>query len=161
MKRLRIVQLGALLVLLVATRGPFVPTLHAGICGDNTCDFPSEDRGTCPEDCEPSCGNAICDPWEDGGTCPQDCGVCGDAVCDRSHGEDESSCPEDCLICNGSCSDWFTCESCFGMDFECVAGSCVNTMLCGDWGDSCGGPNDAPCCDGSVCTNYHVCWPYI
>jgi len=79
-----------------------------------------------------------------------------------AHVEMLSPCAEDCLICDGSCNTTEICQECFGFDYECFYGDCVpSDDICGDWGASCGGFNDPPCCDGSVCTNYHVCWPYI
>ena len=162
MARIRVVQLGALLVLLMAARGPFTLTLHAGTCGDGTCDFPAEDRGTCPEDCEPSCGNSVCDPWEDGGSCPQDCGYSGDRVCDGAHGENTSTCAEDCLICDGSCTSGDTCQACFGINYQCFGGECAQEGdVCSDFFESCGHNFDAPCCPGSYCGAGNVCWPVI
>jgi hypothetical protein len=156
MTRLRMMQLGALLVLLVGARSPFVPTAHADGCGDGVCSYPSETATSCPQDCPPSCGDGICDQTEDGGTCPADCGTCGDARCDRAHGEDEQSCPQDCLVCDGSCSDWYTCYSCFGDGFDCDANNCVPNNQCGDWGDHC--QSDGDCCFGGVCRG-SICLP--
>ncbi|MBU2561925.1 MAG: hypothetical protein KKD17_06525 [Nanoarchaeota archaeon] len=51
-------------------------------------------------DCEPVCGNHVCEPGETSSNCEKDCEqepspVCGDGNCDP--GEDMSSCPDDCV----------------------------------------------------------------
>ena len=79
------------------------------VCGDGLCG-PSEDCGTCPQDCGPCCGNGMCDHGETSSTCPQDCG----AVCDCAFGcsmfcqcFDGTLClPQQCLMSGpGTCQD--------------------------------------------------------
>jgi hypothetical protein len=75
----------------------------AAVCGDGTC--ASTEVGVCTQDCggtsNPVCGNGSCEgPTETNATCAQDCPpsgpVCGDNVCDMAGGENSSNCPGDC-----------------------------------------------------------------
>lgn len=74
-------------------------------CGHDEIKQCRHDDGCCPRgcdritdsDCEPHCGNEVCEPGETDETCEDDCGPqCGDGNCDRSEGEDYMTCPEDC-----------------------------------------------------------------
>lgn len=84
-------------------------------CGDDNCDFNTEDEFSCPNDCYyASCGDGICDVsgGETCTSCAQDCGMCsvgtgsvggcGNGVCDSS--ENCLTCAADC----GACGD-YTC----------------------------------------------------
>lgn len=69
------------------------------VCGDGTC-HPGENNVSCPGDCQPVCGNWVCESNEPG-ACVNDCPVCGDGTCsDLEYG----NCASDCGTCgNGIC----------------------------------------------------------
>lgn len=98
-------------------------------CGNNVCDPPLENAGTCPDDCEdiPLCGNGGCEPEETEESCPHDCAPfqCGNGMCDP--GENLSNCPQDCALCGNNVIDGN--EFCDGQDlgFE----SCMSMGLGG------------------------------
>ncbi len=147
-------------------------------CGDGCCRgyICEEDPWTCPNDCMPPCGNAICDPGETPESCAEDCRTwaCGNGVCDRpfensdicptdcrrlaicgdcrcTEGESFRSCPNDCGYCgDGICSD------CAGEERV----GCALDCYCGD--GVCDAeerrPGAEPChrdciCDGDRCVS--------
>jgi len=93
---------------------------------------------TCPLDCKglETCGaDPACGPGENCNNCPGDCDpCCGNGLCEEGYGEDCETCPDDCGLCAGECGsgecDWDeTCESCPG---DC--GACEN-VWCSLFGD--------------------------
>ena len=130
-------------------------------CGDGVCSSPSEDSGTCPQDCNPGCGNGVCETGqgESNFQCPSDCPCNADGWCDP--GENSTWCPSDCPSSRGCTTD-AECQS-LGMGDFCDGGVCES-----DW-DECldawwpCDPYDAtsePCCDQSYCEMaYSVCVP--
>jgi hypothetical protein len=66
-------------------------------CRDNDGCCPKNCNANIDEDCEPDCGNEVCETGETVDDCARDCEVqpdCGDGRCDS--GEDFNSCPADC-----------------------------------------------------------------
>jgi len=59
-------------------------------CGDDECDEANENHGNCPEDCNETCNNTICDEWENCLTCPKDCACEDGKICQLN-----GSCAED------------------------------------------------------------------
>ncbi len=103
----------------------FAGDIHA-YCGHEKIRRCSDIDGCCPlgcnanndKDCEPKCGNGICEEGEDEDNCAEDCipeTVCGNQVCEQ--GEDENNCPEDCLstpVCgNGICEEGEDIRNCY------------------------------------------------
>ncbi len=74
-------------------------------CGNKVCE-PAETPASCTEDCDnKACGNGTCEsPKENPQTCPTDCATgCGNCVCEP--GETTANCPKDCGVCgDGICS---------------------------------------------------------
>ncbi|MBW2964336.1 hypothetical protein KY363_02655 [Candidatus Woesearchaeota archaeon] len=68
------------------------------VCGNNICEV-GEASESCEKDCYGGtlCGNGVCDDGESSSNCHQDCEEkhrCGDGYCDDD--EDREKCPEDC-----------------------------------------------------------------
>ncbi len=69
------------------------------VCGDGTC-HSGENNLNCPNDCQPVCGNWLCEGNEPS-TCWSDCPVCGDGYCME---QEYGMCEADCGYCgNGLC----------------------------------------------------------
>ena len=64
------------------------------VCGNGTCQPPTETNATCPSDCPPS------GP------------VCGDTVCDMAGGENSTTCPGDCTASSTCPADPTECFLC-------------------------------------------------
>ncbi|MDC0673436.1 FG-GAP repeat domain-containing protein [Nannocystis radixulma] len=121
------------------------------ICGNGTCDLPSEDDENCPEDCGPCDYDNACEPPEDAKRCPSECdydGFCGDGFCDAPY--------ESGLTCTGDCPPEPTGEWACGdgvCDQDETKMSCPeDCAVCGD--DECSGPvEDAAECpqDCAMC----------
>jgi len=43
-------------------------------CNNRLCDSKYENKYTCPQDCNPNCGDDTCQSWENASICPIDCG---------------------------------------------------------------------------------------
>ena len=121
----------------------------AGTCGDNACDYPTEDNATCPTDC--LCDmDYICEPQEGAGWCPTDCaGGCGDAMCNYPT-EDNATCPSDCVCNNDTICDmqegvW--CSDCAGAG--CLGGA--PNAVCETGEDQYNCPDD---CSVGTCSSY-------
>ncbi|MFO0631554.1 MAG: hypothetical protein U0168_01750 [Nannocystaceae bacterium] len=55
---------------------PNSPPLPAPFCTDGVCSVSrGENNDTCPADCTPNCGDAVCDPDEGPANCPGDCRI--------------------------------------------------------------------------------------
>ncbi|MBM4343795.1 MAG: hypothetical protein FJ100_10515 [Deltaproteobacteria bacterium] len=76
------------------------------ICGDGKC----VNKGVCGEavecakDCQPACGNKVCEPGETPQSCNEDCDnkACGNGQCEAPK-ENPQSCPTDCATGCGNC----------------------------------------------------------
>jgi hypothetical protein len=128
---------------------------------DSICVAECTECGSCLPEAE--CGNALCEPSEDCGTCAEDCTcapgwTCEDAVC-----VDPGGCVGDCEGkecgsdgCGGSCGaceDGFVC----GGGDTCVEDTCEADCVgkdCGD--DGCGG-SCGECADGEECSMAGLC----
>ncbi|MBI4602220.1 MAG: hypothetical protein HY721_09690 [Planctomycetes bacterium] len=103
-------------------------------CGDGVCEG-GENRFGCPDDCPPACGDRICDPDEDEDSCPADCRPPTPPTCDgRCDGSlDRILCPCDCNECgDGLCcpgEDRFTCSR------DCPFPRCGDGVC--DFGENC------------------------
>jgi hypothetical protein len=141
----------------------------------------------------PGCGDGDCVDPETCRTCPQDCDpCCGNASCETAYGENCSTCDQDCpsgageVCCTGELHAGDCCEDvdCSGTEV-CVNHTCQPSDPCGD--GTCGPdedctscPSDCPtganevccsgvvyagdCCDDADCTAPdscvgHVCTP--
>ncbi|MCY1021298.1 S1 family peptidase [Pyxidicoccus sp. MSG2] len=86
------------------------------VCGDGTC-HPGENNLNCASDCQPVCGNWLCETNESS-TCTIDCPVCGDGTCsDLEYG----MCEADCGYCgNGLCDpgEEYSCGGDCGMSCD-------------------------------------------
>lgn len=85
------------------------------VCGDGRC-YPEENNLTCPADCQPFCGDLICQSGEEG-VCTDDCPPCGDGICTIF--EQNGSCVADCGscgngVCEGSDAQVPLCSDCWG-----------------------------------------------
>lgn len=121
----------------------------AASCGDNDCDYQSEDAESCPNDCQSSyCGDLICSGTESCTSCPVDCGFCGEETippacgnkqCELDGDESCATCPQDCGACSQGCGQWQGsgnggCDGC-----ACEAAVCAeDSYCCTDyWGSWC------------------------
>ena len=103
---------------------------------------------------EELCGNMACEPSEDTGTCPQDC-PCGNGVCETERrcltltgGATMCQEPESCATCVADCG----CEG----PYICLEEQCIDASVCGD--GVCSGDEDkATCCDDCGCPANEVC----
>ena len=103
---------------------------------------------------EVQCGNMVCEPSEDPGTCPQDC-PCGNGVCDTERrcltlGGGATTCqePETCATCAADCG----CDA----SSVCIDEQCIDASVCGD-GQCIGDEDKATCCDDCGCPANEVC----
>ena len=113
-------------------------------CGDATCQS-NEDAVNCAGDCQPDCGNDICEPpTENSSNCAQDCPAsCGNNVCEST--ESMNDCPSDCIIpvCdNAACEPG---ENALNCDSDCnpECGNYIceppeNSSTCTDCLENCG-----------------------
>ena len=67
-------------------------------CRNNDECCPKDCHADNDSDCDPVCGNDVCETGETVDGCEKDCleAVCGNRECED--GEDPNSCPEDCLV---------------------------------------------------------------
>ena len=84
----------------------YFPAHPNAYCGHEDMDRCRNNDDCCPggdchadndNDCEPDCGNDVCETGEDEDDCPKDCldeADCGNQVCED--GEDSYNCPGDC-----------------------------------------------------------------
>jgi len=79
------------------------------VCGNDVCE-PGETSDTCYDDCGPVCGNNKCESGETANSCPADCyqPVCGNRNCET--GEDYNSCSYDCCEPEKWYQDGSTCN---------------------------------------------------
>lgn len=147
------------------------------LCGDGDCDAALESGASCPADCDPLCGDGVCNGAETVADCESDCGTCGNNACDV--GETRQSCPQDCLSecgdgicdagigentanCHSDCGTMCGDGACNGEpgtpDLE-TADNCVEDCLCGDLVcDDTIGESTSNCCNDCGCgSGLEVC----
>jgi hypothetical protein len=61
------------LVIQMSPSPPPFPLNDINICGNKICEKIIENLRNCPKDCNPICGNGICEIAEDITRCPDDC----------------------------------------------------------------------------------------
>jgi len=118
------------------------------VCGDGACTG-NESHGSCARDCPVECGDGSCDGGETYQNCSADCPpppVCGDGFCDS--GETGQNCPSDCAVCTGNfpvdCHDG---TGCWTSNTNCNS----NVFFCGT-PRRCANTNDTAFCCGNVFT---------
>jgi hypothetical protein len=122
-----------------------------GGCGDGCCGYMDLFDPALEEcqhwDCQPGCGDGVCEPGEEWPVCPVDCGWCGDGVCGQVWDQEEP-CPQDCIVpCgDGECSGNETAQSCASDCGWCGDGVCSYREM--DLG-YCYGDCPPPCGDGA------------
>lgn len=127
------------------------------------------------DETDTDCGGGTCNPCADDRTCamPSDCvsGVCTGTTCARPTCSDDvengAETDRDCGggVCppcaNGlSCGDASDCTSgvCDATGHQCVAPTCLDTVLNGGESDTdCGGPDCMPCDTGDACGDASDC----
>ena len=108
-------------------------------CGDGLCD-PGEDPESCPGDCPLFCGDGQCTPGDETCvTCAEDCGACecGDGACDLGEcASCEQDCPDGCSCPHDVCTEGPPLDPACG---ACEATVCEVDLFCclGAWDDLC------------------------
>lgn len=129
--------------------------LDCGWCGDTICKPGIENKENCPQDCNPTCGDGICQFPEQAGNkddketyCVIDCGGCGDLFC--GYNENHEICPHDCPkdcgdgICDGANGENPT--TCVN---DCPAPCGDGECMTGESADMC--PQDCGWCGDGMC----------
>jgi hypothetical protein len=135
------------------------------VCGDQSCTG-DESHGSCPRDCPVLCGDGSCDGAETYQTCADDCPpppVCGDGFCEGA--ETGQNCPSDCSVCTGNypvdCQDGTGCWTA-GTNCQSNVFTCNGLRRCASTADT------AYCCGNAFitcpsfapfyCPNYGLCY---